>query len=99
MNNPQDGERHLDNDKAFAAYAMILLALVGTVLTTVVVTQFPTVPSFLGIAEHVMLGLLIRASYKSFAGWDWSDWSLGSERPIKVVPAELVVPRGTQAAS
>jgi hypothetical protein len=70
----------LQNDKSFAAYALILIAGVTSVLTASVLAGFARLPSPQVFLEHVALGLLMRASYKSIAGWNWADWTLTSGR-------------------
>ena len=69
----------MDKNRTFAAYALILIAGVGSVLMTSVLAGVSTAPSPLAFLEHVALGLTIRAAYKSFGGWDWADWSITSE--------------------
>lgn len=69
----------MDNDKAFAAYALTVFAGVATMLTIVLTTHLTTPPSPLSVLEHVTAGLLIRAAYKSLGGWSWADWSVTSE--------------------
>jgi hypothetical protein len=69
----------LDTNKAFAAYALVLIAGVGSVLTASVLAGVTSLPSPLGFVEHVALGLMVRAAYKSIGGFDWADWSITCE--------------------
>ena len=69
----------MDNDRAFAAYAITLFAVIASALTASVLAGFATAPSPLVFLEHVALGLAIRASYKSIGGFDWADWSVFSD--------------------
>lgn len=56
------------NDKAFAIYALALVAAVGTLFSVAVATGIASVPPIAFIVEHVALGLAIRTAYKSFDG-------------------------------
>jgi hypothetical protein len=88
----------LDNDKSFAAYALVLIAGVTSTLTASVMVGFASLPSPALFLEHVALGLMMRASYKSFAGWDWAEWSIMGERAAKTPEAgEFVAPAGAAA--
>jgi hypothetical protein len=69
----------VDNDKAFAGYALILIAGLASLLTASVLGGIVHLPATSVFLEHVALGLAMRASYKSIGGWDWADWSVGSE--------------------
>jgi hypothetical protein len=71
----------LHNDKSFAVYALILVAGVTSVLTASILAGFARLPSPQVFLEHLALGLLMRASYKSIAGWNWADWTITSGRP------------------
>ena len=77
----------MHNDKSFAAYALILLAAVASVLTATVLAGITRVPPPLVFLEHVAMGLLIRAAYKSTGGWNWADWSVGNERAGAAIAA------------
>jgi hypothetical protein len=66
----------LDNDKAFAIYALTLLAGLASLLTVALVAGFATLPAPLGFFEHLALGLAFRAAYKGIGGFSWDDWSL-----------------------
>jgi hypothetical protein len=89
----------VENDKAFAAYAFTLVAGIGT-LVTVMLSGAGPLPSALALLEHVVLSLMIRASYKSLGGWDWSEWKLVTARPrwvtVKVGPR--ATPNGAAGA-
>ena len=78
----------MDTNKLFTVYALILLAGIASVLTASVLSGITTLPSPLVFLEHVALGLSIRASYKSFGGWSWADWTFtadAAERPARGV--------------
>lgn len=82
----------MDNDKAFAAYALILFVGVVTVVATVVtVLGTGTWPTPLHLAEHVALGLTVRAGYKWVGGWNPADWAVTSE-PAVAPAATAAVP-------
>lgn len=74
-----NGESLLNTDKAFAAYALILVSGVASLLTASVLVGFATLPSPGVFLEHVALGLAIRAGYKSIGGWNAADWSITGE--------------------
>jgi len=59
------------NDKLFAAYALILVGGVASVITASVMAGVATLPTFAVFAEHILLSLLFRAAYKSIGGFDW----------------------------
>ena len=58
----------MQNDRIFIAYAIALAAGIGGLLTFVVGTGASHVPEPMYLAEHVCLGLMVRAYYKSFDG-------------------------------
>jgi len=66
----------VENDKLFAAYALILVAGIGSVIAALIAVGVASPPDPLGLAEHLTFSLLMRASYKSLDGWDWSEWTL-----------------------
>jgi hypothetical protein len=70
----------LDNDKAFAIYALLLIAGVASMITASLVAGFATLPSPIGFVEHLALGLAFRAAYKGFGEFSWDDWSLLNDR-------------------
>jgi hypothetical protein len=85
----------LDNDKTFTTYALVLIAGVTSTLTATVLAGIASPPSPALFLEHVALGLLMRASYKSFAGWDWAEWSIVGERAAEAPEAGgFVAPPG-----
>lgn len=88
----------MDNDKTFAAYALILIAGVASVITSSVLAGFASLPTPVVFLEHVALGLMMRASYKTIGGFDWADWSFGSDETAGTVAAnDFVPPSGTAA--
>jgi len=87
----------LDRNKAFAIYALTLIAAVASVITASLIAGFATLPSPIVFVEHVALGLGIRAAYKYIGGFDLSDWTLSGE-PIPVaVEAADAMPAGATA--
>lgn len=91
-------EKDLDNDKAFAAFALFLIAGVATLLSTLVLTGPGTWPSPLVVGEHVALGLSMRAAYKWIGGWNWADWSVTSEHaPARAAADEVFAAPGATA--
>ncbi|MEB2346641.1 MAG: hypothetical protein OZ948_18090 [Deltaproteobacteria bacterium] len=83
----------MDNDKAFAAYALFLfVGVVAVISALVTVLGTGTWPTPLHLAEHVTLGLVVRASYKWVGGWNPADWSLaGSGARARTPGAEEVL--------
>lgn len=79
----------MDNDKIFAAYAVLLIAGVASVVTASVMAGIATVPTFGVFVEHVALSLTFRGMYKSFGGFDWIT-SLG--RFVGFITVEDVMP-------
>jgi hypothetical protein len=85
----------VDNDKTFAACALILvLGVVSMLSAAVMVLGDGTWPSPLSFAEHVALGLMMRAGYKTIGGFHWADWSIAGDR-VRVV--EEMLPAGQTA--
>jgi len=70
----------LDSDNRFTLYAVILISAVASVISASVMSGFATVPAPLFVAEHLGLGLLFRASYKSFGGIEWPFESADADR-------------------
>ena len=71
----------MTNDKAFAAYALFLVTALLIVIGGLLASGIAQAPAPLVFAEHIALGLGMRAAYKSFGGWDWAEWSLTSDAP------------------
>ena len=82
----------MKNDKAFAFYAVALVLMLAGVLTTVVVAGIGAVPSLALFAEHITIGLLIRASYKSFAGPGWAFGNAAGAASAAVEAATSIAP-------
>jgi hypothetical protein len=91
-----NGDRLVQNDKAFAVAATVLFAGLASVLTASVLVGFAALPAPLVFLEHVAMGLAMRASYKFIGGWNWADWTLTSE-PASEFEAP-VLPTGTAGA-
>lgn len=58
----------MGNDKAFGIWVVALIAGISSVVTTQLIAGTATMPTFAVVVEHVGMGLLIRAAYKSFDG-------------------------------
>ncbi len=69
----------MTNDKAFHIYAALLVSGVITLLTVIVTSGVAAVPAPLFLAEHLGLGLLFRASYKSLESPQWPYWKKDAE--------------------
>lgn len=61
----------MDNDRIFAAYALLLVAGVASVVTASVTAGIAALPSAGVFLEHVALSFGFRAAYKSLDGFDW----------------------------
>jgi hypothetical protein len=82
----------VNNDKVFAAYAVILVGGVASVLTASVMAGVTALPTFAVFLEHVAMSLLFRAAYKSIGGFDWvfflgPDTYVREEREAPAHPA------------
>jgi hypothetical protein len=66
----------MQNDKAFAAYALTLTLGILAVLAGTVAFGIVPPPSPLMFLEHLAMGLGVRWAYKSYGGFDWAEWSL-----------------------
>ena len=64
----------MENDKAFAVWALALIAAVGSVLTASVASGIAALPSPMMFAEHLVMAFGVRAAYKSFGGVTWPAW-------------------------
>ncbi|MGH0029502.1 MAG: hypothetical protein ACQGVC_06910 [Myxococcota bacterium] len=62
----------MDNDRIFAAYALLLLAGVASVITASVMAGIAALPSAGVFLEHVALSFGFRAAYKSLGGFEWA---------------------------
>ena len=73
----QPGDSLLDNDRAFQIYALTLIGGAVSLVLTLVTLRIAAAPTPLFFAEHVVMGLMIRAAYKSFDGPGWAIPGLG----------------------
>ena len=75
----------MSNDKDFTIYAIALIAGISTVLAIAISAGIGAMPSAATLVEHVGLGLLVRASYKSFAGpgWMFGDTPVGAVSDVR----------------
>jgi hypothetical protein len=80
----------LNNDKAFAVYALLVIGGVFSVLTALVLSGIASVPPLPTLLADVAMGLTVRAGYKWVGGWTWADWSLSGD-PI-AEPIEVALP-------
>jgi hypothetical protein len=87
----------LDRNKAFAIYALTLIAGLASVITASLIAGFATLPSPMMFVEHVALGLGIRAAYKYIGGADVSDWTFTGEPIPAAVEAADALPAGATA--
>lgn len=86
----------MDNDRVFAAWALLLATGVVTLLTILLIANGRTFPAPLVVAEHVALGLSVRFAYKWIGGFNRADWSVASDRVRE--PAGEILPEGTADA-
>ena len=63
----------MNDNRAFAAWVLIVVGGAVALLTTFVATGFAALPPLGDILEHAALGLCIRAAYKSTGGWNWAE--------------------------
>jgi hypothetical protein len=69
----------LDDNKAFAAWVLLVVGGAGTLLLCLLLTGVAELPPLLNIAADVALGLSVRAAYKWVGGFEWADWSIAGE--------------------
>jgi len=90
----------LDNDKAFAAYALTLTAGLLTVLAFTIASGVAKPPPPMMFLEHLAMALSVRWAYKFYGGFDWADWSLTSSHPAATAPeADTTTPAGGLTAT
>ena len=77
----------MNDNKAFAAWVLLVVGGAATLLLTMVVTGFVALPPIANILADVALGLSVRAAYKWTGGWNWADWSFGGDARETVVAA------------
>ena len=58
----------MNNDKAFAIYALTLVTMLAAVITFAVTGGIATVPGVAFLVEHLALALAIRTAYKTLDG-------------------------------
>lgn len=69
----------LNDNRAFAAWALIVIAGSAALMIFLVLGLGATFPPLATLAEHVAMGLCVRAAYKSTGGWNWADWSIAGD--------------------
>ena len=86
----------MQDNKAFAAWALFLVTGASLLITTLVLAGIATVPPLTTLLTDIAMGLGIRAAYKQIGGWDWSDWSwsFAGDAPAAAAP---VAPLATEA--
>ena len=62
----------MNNDRAFTLYALVLIAVVGSILTASVFAGIATTPSAGVFLKHLALSVGFRTVYKSLDGFDWA---------------------------
>ena len=80
----------MNDNKAFATWALFLIAGSAALMTFLVQVLGAQLPPFLTIVEHVAMGLCVRAAYKSTGGWNWADWSIAGDSTAVVAAEEGV---------
>jgi hypothetical protein len=75
-------KRTLDDNKAFAAWVLLVVGGAGTLMVTLLLSGVASLPPLPNVMVDVALGLSIRFAYKWVGGFDAADWSLAG------VPAE-----------
>jgi hypothetical protein len=60
----------MNNDNAFAIYALALVGAVCGLFSIAVATDLASLPTIAFIVEHGALGVCVRAGYKSLDGWN-----------------------------
>ena len=84
------------NDKAFTAYALLLIAGTVTVLTFAVAAQGGSFPPFVYMIEHLLMALALRSAYKSFDGPAWFPYP--SQRQGASEEVEVTIPGSAAGA-
>jgi hypothetical protein len=77
----------MNDNKAFATWALFLIAGSAALMMFIVQVLGAQLPPLLTIAEHVAMGLCVRAAYKYTGGFNWADWSIAGDS-ADVVAAE-----------
>jgi hypothetical protein len=77
----------LDNDQTFKTYAVTLIGAAVLLLATLLTLGIAGAPTPFFFAEHVVMGLMIRAAYKSFDGPGWAIPGLGISDAVEQAPA------------
>jgi hypothetical protein len=75
----------LDNNKAFAAWMLLVVGGAGTLLLTLILTGAASLPPLPTLIADVALGLSVRFAYKWVGGFESADWSLAG------VPSEEAI--------
>jgi hypothetical protein len=82
----------VNDNKAFAAWVLLVLTTMATLLTWIVVGLGADLPPLASVLEHVALGLSIRFAYKYTGGFNPADWSFGSDAVGEPVAAGALDP-------
>jgi hypothetical protein len=79
----------LNNDKAFAAWVLLVVGGASSVMLTLILTGVvASLPPLTTILADVALGLSVRAAYKWVGGWDWADWSIAGDATGEAIAAD-----------
>lgn len=89
----------MDNDKAFAVYAIAIFAGLASIITASILNGYAALPTPLMFVEHLAMSLLFRASYKSFGGPAWWPYPAVAEAVDEAVAVPGTVLEGPQGAA
>ena len=89
----------LNDNNAFAVWALFLIAGSAALMMFVAFVLGAKLPPFTTFAEHVAMGLCVRAAYKSTGGWNWADWSIAGESSEPVAADDMHVQPGATAGA
>ena len=78
----------MNDNKAFAAWALFLIAGSAALMMFVAFVLGANLPPLPTFAEHVAMGLCVRAAYKSTGGWNWADWSIAGDATGEAIAAD-----------
>jgi hypothetical protein len=81
-------KRTLDDNKAFAAWVLLVVGGAGTLMLALLLTGVASLPPLPNIMADVALGLSIRFAYKWVGGFDAADWSLAGASTAEATGAD-----------
>jgi hypothetical protein len=91
-------KRTLDDNKAFAAWVLLVVGGAATLMLTLLLTGVASLPPLPNIVADVALGLCIRFAYKWVGGFDAADWSLAGVPDAATSADDLHAHAGTAGA-